>query len=39
LQVYARIDRERLWPCMGGIAKQNGTIPECLGSLSDHLHL
>ena len=24
---------------MGGIAKQNGTIPECLGSVSDHLHL
>jgi hypothetical protein len=20
-----RIDRERLWPSMGGIAKQNGT--------------
>jgi len=24
---------------MGGIAKQNGTIPKCLGSVSDHLHL
>jgi hypothetical protein len=24
---------------MGGIAKQNGTIPEYLGSVSDHLHL
>jgi hypothetical protein len=23
----------------GGIAKQNGTIPKCLGSVSDHLHL
>jgi hypothetical protein len=39
LQVYARIDRERLWPYMGGIARQNGTIPECLSSVSDHLHL
>ena len=41
LQVYARIDGERLWPYMGGIAKQNGIwiIPECLGSVSDHLHL
>jgi hypothetical protein len=24
---------------MGSIAKQNGTIPKCLGSVSDHLHL
>jgi hypothetical protein len=24
---------------MGGIAKQNGTIHNCLGSVSDHLHL
>ena len=24
---------------MGGIAKQNGTFPKCLGSVSDHLHL
>jgi hypothetical protein len=24
---------------MGSIAKQNGPIPECLGSVSDHLHL
>src|ERR1700730_5010112 len=29
----------RLWPSMGGIAKQNGTFPKCLGSVSDHLHL
>ena len=33
------IDRERLWPYMGGIAQKNGTIPKCLGSVSDHLHL
>jgi len=32
-----RTNRERLWPYMGGIAKQNGTIPKCLGSVSDHL--
>jgi hypothetical protein len=24
---------------MGGIAQQNGTIPKCLGNVSDHLHL
>jgi hypothetical protein len=24
---------------MGGIAKQIGTNPKCLGSVSDHLHL
>jgi hypothetical protein len=35
LQVYARIDRERLWPYMGGIAKQNGTIPMGLAA-PDH---
>src|ERR1700736_3289005 len=29
----------RLWSYMGGIVKQNGTIPKCLGSVSDHLHL
>src|ERR1700732_2876590 len=29
----------RLWPYMDGIAKQNGTFPKCLGSVSDHLHL
>ena len=32
-------DRERLWPYMDGLAKQNGTIPKCLGNVSDHLHL
>ena len=37
--MYARIDRERLWPYMGGIAQKNGTIPKCLGSVSDHLPL
>ena len=31
--------RERLWPYMGGIAKQNGIIPKCIGGVSDHVHL
>ena len=31
--------RERLWPYLGGIAKQNGMIPKCLGGVSDHVHL
>ena len=39
MQVYARIDRERLWPYMGGIAKQNGTIPKRFGNVSEHPHL
>jgi putative transposase len=31
--------RERLGPYMGGIAKQNGMIPKCIGGVSDHVHL
>ena len=31
--------QERLWPYMGGIAKQNGMIPKCIGGVSDHVHL
>src|SRR3984893_15427593 len=31
--------RERLWPYMGGIAKQNGMIPKCIGGVSDHVPL
>src|SRR6202035_3510232 len=31
--------RERLWPYMDGIAKQNGMIPKCIGGVSDHVHL
>src|SRR6516164_11697575 len=31
--------RERLWPYLGGIAKQNGMIPKCIGGVSDHVHL
>src|SRR5271157_550802 len=31
--------RECLWPYMGGIAKQNGMIPKCIGGVSDHVHL
>jgi REP element-mobilizing transposase RayT len=30
--------RERLWPSIGGIAKQNGVIPKCIGGVSDHVH-
>ncbi len=26
------IDREGLWPYIGGVAKQNGTIPKCLNT-------
>jgi len=25
--------RERLWPYMGGIAKQHGMIPKCIGGV------
>ena len=31
--------RERLWLYLGGIAKQNGMIPKCIGGVSDHVHL
>jgi putative transposase len=31
--------RERLWPYMGGIAKQNGVFPKCVGGVADHVHL
>jgi REP element-mobilizing transposase RayT len=31
--------REHLWPYLGGIAKQNGMIPKCIGGVSDHVHL
>jgi putative transposase len=31
--------RERLWPYMGGIAKQNGILPKCIGGVADHVHL
>jgi putative transposase len=31
--------RERLWPYIGGIAKQNGMIPKCVGGVSDHVHV
>ena len=31
--------RERLWPYLGGIAKQNGMTPKCIGGVSDHVHL
>ena len=31
--------RERLWPFLGGIARQNGIIPRCIGGVADHVHL
>jgi putative transposase len=31
--------RERLWPYVGGIAKENGMIPKCIGGVSDYVHL
>jgi putative transposase len=31
--------RERLWPYLGGIAKQNGITPRCIGGVADHVHL
>ena len=31
--------RERLWPYMGGIAKENGIFPKCIGGVADHVHL
>ena len=31
--------RERLWPYMGGVAKQNGIVPKCIGGVADHVHL
>src|SRR5260221_1634577 len=31
--------RERLWPYLGGIAKQNGIKPACIGGVADHIHL
>jgi hypothetical protein len=29
--------REQLWPFLGGIAKQNGIKPRCIGGVADHL--
>jgi REP element-mobilizing transposase RayT len=31
--------RERLWPFLGGIAKQNGITPRSIGGVADHVHL
>jgi putative transposase len=31
--------RERFWPYLGGIAKQNGIQPKCIGGVADHVHL
>ena len=31
--------KERFWAFMGGIAKQNGIKPLCIGGVADHVHL
>src|ERR1700722_6933252 len=31
--------RERLWPFLGGIAKQNGITPRCIGGGGEHVPL
>ena len=31
--------RERLWPFLGGMAKQNGITPRCIGGVAGYLHL
>ena len=31
--------RARLWPYFGAIAKQCDSMPECIGGVSDHVHL
>ena len=31
--------RERLWPFLGGIAKQDGIKPRCIGGVADNVHL
>jgi putative transposase len=31
--------RERLWPYLGGIARQNGCRAKCVGGVADHVHL
>jgi Transposase IS200 like len=31
--------RERLWPFLGGIAKQNGIKPRSIGRVADQVHL
>ena len=31
--------RERLWPFLGAIAKQNGIMSRCIDGVADHVHL
>lgn len=31
--------RERLWAFMGGIARENGMVAQCIGGVADHVHL
>jgi putative transposase len=31
--------QQRLWPFLGGIARQNGMIPVIVGGMEDHVHI
>ena len=31
--------QQRLWPFLGGIARQNGMTPVIIGGMEDHIHL
>jgi len=31
--------QQRLWPFLGGIARQNGMTPVIIGGMEDHVHL
>ena len=31
--------QERLWPYLGGIARQNGMMPIEVGGVADHVHM
>jgi putative transposase len=31
--------QERLWPFLGGIARQNGMTPVIVGGMADHVHI
>jgi putative transposase len=37
--VLAREIRERLWPYLGGIARENGMKALAIGGVADHVHL
>ena len=35
----ARDQEERLWACLGGIARQNQLKPLLIGGMEDHIHI